>query len=107
MHYKTLVLELLQQDPMLYQTLRADRTLRPTLDRTARALKDRHAYWTATLSQKRPESTVEQITGEALEIAVQELRDTLPAESPKDAPLPEPLSLDAAIALLRRHTPPA
>jgi hypothetical protein len=46
-----------------------------------------------------------QISSEALELAVQDLRDLLPEESPPDgtgAP-----SLVAAMAFLRRHTPPA
>jgi hypothetical protein len=57
------------------------------------------------LGQARPESKPGQISSEALELAVQDLRDLLTEESPPDDT--EPLSLDAAMAFLRRHTPPA
>ena len=52
-----------------------------------------------------PSSDPHQIASEALEMALQELADRLPSESPPDAN--ETLSLDAAMAFLRRHTPPA
>jgi hypothetical protein len=105
MHYKTIILELLQQRPALHRQLRASRTLLPTLNRYATALKARHDALTHQLAQEKPESSPDQLSGAALEIAVQELRNGLPAESPpSDA---EALSLDAAMAFVRRHTPPA
>jgi hypothetical protein len=107
MQYKTIVLELLRENPMRYQQLRTERRLMPTLNRTARALKARHAYWIETLVQERPGSDPRQLSSEALEIAVQELGDSLPVESPPNGSAPETASLDAAMALLRRHTPPA
>ena len=42
---------------------------------------------------------------EEREIALEELRRSLPSESPPDEP--EAPSLDGAMAFLRRHTPPA
>jgi hypothetical protein len=104
MHYKTIVLELLQQYPELHRELASSKTLLPTLDRYAADLKALHENWTQTLSRQRPQS---QIASEALELALQELRDALPAASMPNDDSPEPLSLDAAMAYIRRHTPPA
>ena len=104
MPYKTLILTLLEQHPALYQELRTSRSLLPTLNRLAHTLKDRHADWINALSKQRPGSAPEQIASEALEIALQEIRDALPDDSLQSAPN---LSLDAAMAYLRRHTPPA
>jgi hypothetical protein len=60
------------------------------------------AAWKETLGKKRPGSSQEQIASEALEIAVKELEDRLPpASRPSDN---ETLSLDAAMASIRKHT---
>lgn len=106
MHYKTIMLALLQQSPM-YEALKANKQLLPTLERTATDLKTRHAYWIEQLSPERPDSAPEQIRSEALEIAVQDIREALPDASPGNAALPEAFSLDAAMASLHRHMPPA
>ena len=107
MHYKTIVLELLQQYPEIHRNLVSSKTLLPTLDRYAADLKARHENWTQTLSRERPQSAPSQIASEALELALQELRDALPAESAPNDNAAKPLSLDAAMAYIRRHTPPA
>ena len=107
MHYKTIMLELLQQYPELHRELVSSKTLLSTLDRYAADLKARHENWTQTLSRERPQSAPSQIASEALELALQELRDALPVESRPNDDSPEPFSLDAAMAHLRRHTPPA
>jgi hypothetical protein len=106
MHYKTIVLELLQQYPDLHRELARSKTLLSTLDRYAADLKTLHNHWTQTLSRERPQSAPSQIASEALEFALQELRDALPAESMPNDDSTEPLSLDAAMAHIRRHTPP-
>jgi hypothetical protein len=107
MQYKTIMLELLRQSPALHQELRTRKQLLPALNRYASELKDRHTYWMSRLSQERPESAPEQITSEAMEIAVQEMRDALPDDLPPNSPLPEPFSLDAAMASLHPPTLPA
>ena len=56
-----------------------------------------------TLCQARPGSDPSQIASEALEMALKELEDRLPSASPQNDH--EPLSLDAAMAFIRRHTP--
>ena len=54
MHYKTIVLELLQQYPTLYNRLRSKRMLMPALELYARQLKTCHDGWTDTLSNVTP-----------------------------------------------------
>ncbi len=77
MHYKTIVLELLQEHQELYETLRRNRTLLPTLDVYARDLKTSHQAWKERLSRVRPESNESQIASEALEIGLKELEEYL------------------------------
>ena len=56
MRYKTIVLELLQdQYPALHEQLRQERTLLSTLDHLAIALKDAHVAWMNELRRARPD----------------------------------------------------
>jgi hypothetical protein len=104
MQYKTIILELLQQRPEIHEQLRKDRRLLPTVELYARELKTSHEAWKETLAQERPSSDQSQIASEALEMALKELEDRLPSAShPNDN---EPLSLDAAMALILGHTSP-
>ena len=101
MLYKTIVLEVLQNRPELYDQLRRRRMLLPTLNRLAGELKARHQAWIQELQAIRPGSD-SQIASEAMEPAVKELEDRLPAAS--EAELQD--FLDEAMAFLR-PTPPA
>jgi hypothetical protein len=105
MLYKTMVLELLQQRTEMYDQLRSSRTLLPTLERYASDLRTSHEAWTDRLSEANPGSDERQITSEALELALKGLEDSLLPASP--AAGGDSLSLDEAMAFLRRHTPPA
>jgi hypothetical protein len=105
MHYKSIVLELLQDRPELHRSLQVAKTLLPTLDRYAGELKASHEEWKDRLSQSKPGSDERQIASEALEIALKELEKRLPSGSPQDET--EPVSLDEAMKFIRRHTPPA
>jgi hypothetical protein len=105
MQYKTIVLQLLQQRPEMYDQLRQHRMLLLTVETFARELKTRHDAWNDLLSQAKPGSDPSQIASEALEMALQGLEAFLPSESLPDENAP--LSLEAAMAYLRRHTPPA
>jgi hypothetical protein len=105
MQYKSLTLGLLQQHPDLYRRLVSSRKLLPELERYATELRDRHEAWKERLSQARPGSDQGQISGEALELALADLRGSLPPESSTEDT--GPLSLDGAMAFLRRRTPPA
>jgi hypothetical protein len=105
MLYKTMILELIKERPEMYDQLRKKRLLLPTLDRYAGELKSSHETWKACLLEAKPGSAASQIASEALEMALKELEASLPPASPPDEDTP--LSLDAAMAFLRRHTPPA
>jgi hypothetical protein len=72
----------------------------------AAALKRYHEDRMDSLAQAKPGREESQIASEALELALEDLRDNLPSESVPDE-TGEPLSLDAAMEFLRRHTPPA
>jgi len=105
MQYKTIALELIQEQPTLYEQLRSSKRLLPAMDAYAIDLKTIHKTWKQAIASKRPGGDPSQIAAEALELAIQELRELLPSESPKDEE--ETLSLDAAMTFIRRHTPPA
>jgi hypothetical protein len=107
MPYQTMILALLAEQPMRFQQLRTSQTLRSTAQQLAHDLKTRHQHWIATLQRANPQQTPTQITNAALEIAVEELRTALQNDSPPSDPLPDPISLDHAMAFLRHHTPPA
>src|SRR5439155_26241617 len=99
MQYKTIVLELLQQRPRIHDQLRKVRKLLPTVEMYARELKTSHETWKEALREERPGSDQSQIAFEALEMALKELEERLPSESPPNDS--EPLSLDAAMAFIR------
>jgi hypothetical protein len=105
MQYKTIILELLQQRPEMHEQLRKERKLLPALELYARELKTSHEAWKEVLAQAKPGSDQSQIASEALEMALKEMEDRLPAGSLPDNS--EPLSLDRAMAFVRRHTPRA
>jgi len=105
MQYKTIVLEFLQQRPEIYEQLRKEHKLHPTMELYAQELKRNHEAWKQELSRMMPESDQQQITSEALELALEDLKGCLDSEFPageNEAP-----SLDDAMAFIRRRTPPA
>jgi hypothetical protein len=103
--YKTIVLELLQESPELYEQLRSRKMLLTAIDAYGIELKTSHEAWMSMMRLERPNSDRSQIAAEALELAIEDLRDRLPCASPTDEA--ETLSLDAAMSFLRRHMPPA
>ena len=103
MQYKTIVLQLLEQHPEIRDQLKRQRQMLPTMEHFARDLKTRHEAWKDRLFQAMPDSDESQIASEALELALKELEDRLPSGSPRDDK--EPLSLDGAMASIRRLTP--
>ena len=72
----------------------------------ARELKLHHEAWMDELRRVRPQSEQSQISSQALELAVKDLLEGLPSEPPPAEPAEDPLSLDAAMTSIRRHTPP-
>ena len=102
MQYKTIVLELLQQQPQIYDQLRKERKLLTTMESHARDLKTSHEAWMEMLVPLRTGIDPVQIASEALEIAVKELEDRLSAVSSQNDS--EALFLDAAMLFLRHPT---
>ncbi len=106
MHYKAIMLELLEQYPSLYDRLCTSGMLMQTMEHYASELKERHTSWTETLTQEGPGSNQAQIASQSLELALQDLQEALAAASSSNADEPEELfSLDAAMHFLRHHTP--
>ncbi len=103
MHYKTIVLNLLEQRELLHEQLRQERKLLSTLDRYALELKALHESRQEELLHTRPESAPAQICSEALELAIQDLQDRLPNESMQKED--ELLTLERAMDYARTHTP--
>lgn len=85
MHYKTIVLELLQENPALHERLKAGRTLLATMERRAVELKRFHEARTEQLRQTKPQSAEEQTRSEALEIAIEDLRASIAADCSPNA----------------------
>jgi hypothetical protein len=104
MLYKTIVLELLQQRQEVYDQIRKQRKLLPTMEHYATELKTSHQGWTELLTQMRPGSDKSQLSSEALEIALKELEDRLPSASGSEVRARQ--FLDAAMLFNRnRRTP--
>jgi hypothetical protein len=106
MRYKTIVLELLlDQYPAFHERLRQERTLLSTLDRLAMELKNAQVAWMNELSRASPKRDINQIATEAMELALEHVRGTLPPESADGAD--NPISLSDAMAFVRKATPSA
>jgi hypothetical protein len=67
-------------------------------------LKTSHEAWKDILLETNPVSEESQISSEALEFALTEMENFFPSLSPPENG--EPLSLEGAMAFIRRHTPP-
>jgi hypothetical protein len=108
MQYKTLTLGLLQEEfRPLHDRLKSHHALMGALDQYAQRLKFLHDYWVETYTQANPQLDTAQVSGIALEEAVQDLPEVLRSDSPASPPDDATFSLDAAMAYLRQHTPPA
>jgi type II secretory pathway component PulM len=99
MLYKTIVQHLLENRPQMHEALRKERRLLTTLETYAKELKDSHESWIGILQQEASERTREQVSAEAFELALNELTDRLPPESPQAGQ--EELSLNQAMAHIR------
>ncbi len=103
MLYKTIVLEMLQDRPELYNRFRSNRTLRQALENYASELSQLHTAWEEAIGTTPLATSPRQAASAALELAIEDLAKLLSAETST----PEELSLDDAMAYIRRHTPPA
>ena len=100
MHYKTIVLELLEQQPALHAELRSSGSLLSTMNQLAAVLRDLHLQTLADLRTARPSESQPLLSSEALELAVHDLRQTL---SPDRS---ESFSLDEAMLYLTSRMRP-
>ena len=100
MQYKSIAMEILKDHP----TLRTEATMLQDVERLAIQLRDNHLAWKDRLMKARPGSDEAQIASEALELAIEEVLHTSASASEADE-AQAPLSLDAAMAFVRRHTP--
>jgi hypothetical protein len=103
MQYKTIALELIQEQTELYERLRTSKMLLTALDAYSIELKASHEAWKEQLSQSMAGNDPRQIASEAMELVVQELRDRLLSGS--QVTQADPLSLDAAMSFLRHSRP--
>ena len=103
MHYKTILMELVNDQPELAVRLRAQKRMLATIETYATALKTRHEAWRDELAHRNPGSHPSQITSEALELAIEEIRQRLHSASKTDGG--EALSLDAAMKFIRQSSP--
>jgi hypothetical protein len=104
MKYKTIVLELFQQNSEIHNRLCSNRSLLKTVELYARELRISHQAWTNRLSRVKPGSDRIQIASEALEIALDELEIFLRSESPPADKDGVPGTI--AIVVVRGRTPP-
>ena len=79
MHYKSIVLELLQDRPELYENLRSSKRLLTAMEAYAGELRAEHLEMQKTITRRRPGGNPNQIAAEALEMAIGELQDRLPS----------------------------
>ncbi len=102
MPYKTIILELLQANPKLHETLRRGRMLLSATESLAAALKRRHEALKEQLSATKTGINPSQTSSAAMEIAVSEMENRLQAALPPDGQ--GELSLDDAMAFVRSLT---
>ncbi len=102
MQYKTIVLQLLKDNSQIYDQLLRQKQVSAVMEHYAQELRTLHLAWKETLTQAIPNSDSSQIASEAMERALKDLQDHLPLGTPLDDQ--EPLSLDQAMAFIRRHT---
>ncbi len=107
MHYKTIVLELLQEQyPILHELLRREQTLEISLDEYASELKTAHLAWIEALHRANPETGARQVASEAMELAIEHLQGCLPCELPPDE-TEKPRANGRTMAFILRRMRPA
>ncbi len=103
MRYKTIMLELIQEYPEIHDRLRCNRVLVPTLTVFAYQLKMSHEAWKDTLCRTTPGCKRHQVAGEALELAIMEMKNHLRMESGPAEDVPD--SAPAVMVFTRNRKP--
>jgi len=70
MNYKTIVLQLLEENPEIYEQLRGQRQVSTVMEHYAHELRTLHLAWKETLTQAIPDTSTDQIASEAMERAL-------------------------------------
>lgn len=104
--YKTIALGLIHDRPELYERLRSGKMLLPAMDAYAAELRDLHRRWQEQIARSNPGRSPARTAAEALELAIEGLKERLPSGSGAGEAEP-PSSLDDAMASVRRATPSA
>ena len=102
MQYKTIVMELLEQNPELHNHLKQNRKLLETIDTMALELKLRREQTIAELAEQQPDVESSVICSQATEIAIAELQQRLAPTS--DHETREAMSLDQIMASVIQHS---
>lgn len=102
MHYKTIVLRLIQQHQQTYQQLCSSQRLMSTVGLYAEQLKATHQSWSGRLAIANPDFNPVQLQGESLELAIRDLENYLVAHF--QANDNNRISLDSAMAFIRGRT---
>lgn len=102
MQYRTIVLGLIHRHSQTYQQLCNNRRLLPTADLYAEQLRATHQDWKGRLAKANPDCSPLQLDGESLELAIRDLENYLVAHF--QANESDPVSLDTAMAFIRRRT---
>jgi hypothetical protein len=84
MRYKTIVLELLQQNPALHDELKASGSLLSTMERMAVALREDHLQLLETLRAQHPTDSEILLRGQAMELVVDQLRQSILQEDQEE-----------------------
>lgn len=101
MLYKTMMLELLQQQPKLHERLRASRKLQTATEECAIALKRLHDAWKEQLMGN-PSIDPGQLVSAAMEYAQQEMEARLQSVSSRIEQ--EDLTIEAILAIVHNPT---
>ena len=103
MQYKTIVMELLEQNPELHNHLKQNRKLLETIDAMALELKWNHEQMIAELAEQQPDVAYSVTCSQATEIAIAELQQRLAPTS--DHETDEAMSLEQIMASVTQHSP--
>ncbi|MFN8707414.1 MAG: hypothetical protein ACK526_13510 [Planctomyces sp.] len=75
MHYKTIVMELINDQPELLSTLRESRTLLPSIERWAVLLRSQHLALIDEYLRQTSGVTANEVSSQAMEVAVEQIRE--------------------------------
>jgi hypothetical protein len=96
MQYKTIILELIQQNEPLHDRLRSNRSLLATVDRLAAQLKAAHEIYLNQMTMQEPMASRPAVSQQALEMAIKEAEEQLMAMTPAEVTVPGAASTSVA-----------